>query len=73
MREHLDPVVKADKGAQYVGDIGNAAIIATDLTWNNRAFFRCVRNSGLKLTIEFCQTISSEGVSPRTHKIQKFL
>ena len=37
MCEYLDPVVKADQCAQYVDDIGIAANIATDLTWNIRA------------------------------------
>ena len=80
MREYLDPVVKADQCAQYVDDIGNA----TDLTRNNRAVFQCIRNAGLKLTIEKChfglrqveflgRTISSDGVSSQTHKIQNFL
>ena len=32
MREYLDPVVKADQCAQYVGDIGIEANNATDLT-----------------------------------------
>ena len=32
MREHLDPVVRADQCAQYVNDIGIAANNATDLT-----------------------------------------
>ena len=84
MREYLDPVVKADQCAQYVEDIGMAANIATDLTRNIRAVFKCIRNAGLKLTIEKChfgvreveflgRTISSEGVLPQTHKIQNFL
>ena len=54
MREYLDPVVKADKCAQYVDDIGIAANNATDLTRNIRAVFKCIRNAGLKLTIEKC-------------------
>ena len=65
-------------------DIGIAANNATDLTRNIRAVFQCIRNAGLKLTIEKCnfgvrqveflgRTISSEGVSPQTHKIQNFL
>ena len=81
MREYLDPVVKADQCAQYVDDIGIAANNATDLTRNIRAVLQCIRNAGLKLTIEKChfgvrqlefsgRTISSEGVSPQTHKIQ---
>ena len=84
MREYLDPVVKADQCSQYVVDIGIAANNATDLTRNIRAVFKCFRQAGLKLTIEKCQlgvrqveflgrTISSEGVSPQTHKIQSFL
>ena len=84
MREYLDPVVKADQCAQYVDDIGIADNNATDLTRNNRAVFKCIRQAGLKLTIEKChfgvrqveflgRTISSEGVSPQTHKIQNFL
>ena len=84
MREYLDPVVKADQCAQYVDDIGIAANNATDLTRNFRAVFKCIRNAGLKLTIEKChfgvrqveflgRTISSEGVLPQSHKIQNFL
>ena len=84
MREYLDPVVKADQCAQYVDHIGIAANIATDLTRNIRAVFKCIRNAGLKLTIEKCRfgvrqveflgrTISSEGVLPPSHIIQIFL
>ena len=84
MREYLDPVVKADQCAQYVDDIGIAANNATDLTRNIRAVFQCIRNAGLKLTIQKChfgvqqveflgRTISSEGASPQIHKIQNFL
>ena len=84
MREYWDPVFKADQYAQYVDDIGIAANNATDLTRNIRAVFQCIRNAGLKLTIEKCnfgvrqvgflgRTISSEGVSPQTHKFKNFL
>ena len=70
--------------AQYVDDIGIAAKNATDLTWNIRAVFKCIRQAGLKLTIEKChfgvkqveflgRTISSEVVLPQSHKIQSFL
>ena len=51
MRKYLDPVVKADQGAQYVDDIGFAAENVTDLTRGIRAVFKCVREAGLKLTI----------------------
>ena len=83
MREYLDPVVKADQCAQYVDDIRIATNNATDLTRNIRAVFKCIRNAGLKLTIEKClfgvrqveflgRTISSQGVLPQSHKIQNF-
>ena len=54
MREYLDSVVKVDQCAQYVDDIGIAANNATDLTRNIRAVFKCIRQAGLKLTIEKC-------------------
>ena len=84
MREYLDPVVKADQCAQYVDDIGIAANNATDFTRNIRAVFKCIRQAGLKLTIEKChfgvreveflgRTISPEGISPQARKIQNFL
>ena len=78
MRKFLDTVVKADQCAQCMDDIGIAANNAADL----RAVFQCIRNTRLKLTVEKChfgvrqveflgRTISSEGLSPQTHKIQK--
>ena len=84
MRKYLVPVVKADQCAQYVVDIGIAANNARDLTRNIRAVFKCIRDAGLKLTIEKCRfgvreneflgrTISSEGVLPKSHKIQNIL
>ena len=84
MREYFDPVVKSDQCAQYVEDIRIAANNATDLTWNIRAVFKCIRQAGLKLTIKKChfgvtqveflgRTISPEGVSPQARKIQNFL
>ena len=84
MRKYLDPVVKADKCAQYVDDIGIAAINAPDHIRNIRAVFKCICRAGLKFTIERChfgvrqveflgRTISSNGVSPQSHKIQNLL
>ena len=84
MREYLDPVVKADQCAQYVDDIGIAANNTTDLTRNIRAVFKCIRQTGFKLTIEeghfgvrqvefLGRTISPEGISPQARKIQNFL
>ena len=43
MCERLDPVIKADQGAQYVDDIRIAANNATDVTRNIRAVFKCIR------------------------------
>ena len=84
MREYLDPVVKVDQCDQYVEDIGIAANNASDLTRNIGAVFKCIRQAGLKLTIEKChlgvrqveflgRTISPEGISPQAQKTQKFL
>ena len=83
LREYLDPLVKADQCAQYVGDIGIAANNATDLARNIRAVFKCIHQEGLKLTIQKChfgvrqieflgRTISPEGISPQARKTQNF-
>ena len=83
MREYLDPVVKADQCAQYVDDIGTAATNATDLTRKIRAVFKCIRQAGLKLTIEKChfgvrqveflgRTISQFHQKEPQHKLGKF-
>ena len=82
-REYLDPVVKADQCAQNVDDIGIAANNATDLNRNIRAVFKCIRQAGLKLTIEICpfgvrqveflgRTLSPQGISLQARKIQNF-
>ena len=84
MSEYLDPVVKADQCAQYVDDIGIAANNATHLTLKIRAVFSCIRQAGLKLTIEKChfgvtqveflgRTNSPEGISLQDRKFQIFL
>ena len=83
-REYLDPVVKADQRAQYVCDIGIAANFAMDLTRNNRAVFKCIRQARLKLNIEnwdfggrqvevLGRTISPVGISPQALKINNLL
>ena len=84
MREYLYPVVKSDQCAQNVDDTGIAANNPKDLTRSLRAVFKCIRQAGLKLTIEKChfgvrqveflgRTISTEGISPQARKIQSFL
>ena len=84
MREYLDPVVKADQCAQHVDYFGMAAIYATDPTQIIRGLFKCIRQAGLKLTIEkfhfgvrqiefIGRTIYSEGIWPQSNKVQNFL
>ena len=52
MRDYLDKEIKADQCAQYVDDIGIAVNSVAQLIHNIRAVFECIRNAGLKLTIE---------------------
>ena len=52
MHEYLDPVVKADQCAQYVDDIGIAAINARNLTQNIRAVFQCILQARLKVKMK---------------------
>ena len=84
MREYLDRVIKADKCAQYVDDIGIATHNAEELKTNLREVFQCVREAGLRLTMAKCQfgakevqilgrTVSPEGIAPQDQKIQKYL
>ena len=55
IREYLDPVIKADQCAQYVDDIGIAAITPEQLIKNLRVVFQCLRKAGLKLSMAKCQ------------------
>ena len=75
MREYLDKVIKADQCAQYVDDIGIAANSVTQLIRNIRAVFECIRQAGLKLSIDKChfgvteveflgRTITPQGIAP---------
>ena len=84
MREYLDRVIKADQCAQYVDDIGVAAIDANQLIVNLRATFQCIREAGLKLSMHKChfgateidflgRTITPEGVKPQKERITNFL
>ena len=83
-REYLDPVIKADQCAQYVGDIGIAANTAEQLIKNLRAVFQYLWKAGLKLKMIKChfgvqkldflgRTITTKGVAPQKQKIAKFL
>ena len=84
MREYLDRVIKADKCAQYVDDIGIATHTAEELKNNLREVFQCIREAGLRLTMAKCQfgakeveflgrTVSPEGIAPQSHKIKNYL
>ena len=79
MREYLDKVIKADQCAKYVDDIGIAANSVTQLIRNIRAVFECIRQAGLKLSIDKChfgvteveflgRTITPQGIAPKTIK-----
>ena len=54
MRDYLDKVIKADQCAQYVDGIGIAANSVTQLIRNIRAVFECIRQAGLKVSIDKC-------------------
>ena len=84
MREYLDTVIKTDQSAQYVDDIGIAAISPEQLIKNIRAVFKCIRKAGIKHTIEKClfgftqvdflgRTITPDGVAPQDQKTKTFL
>ena len=84
MREYLDSVIKADKCAQYVDEIGKATNTPDELKRNLKDVFQCLGEAGLRLTMAKCQfgakkveflrrTVSPEGISPQTVKVEKFL
>ena len=83
-RENLDPLVKADKCAQDVDDIGIAANNIEELVDNIESDFIKIRQAGLKLSMAKCAfghpeieflglSITSKGVAPIEEKIDKFL
>ena len=84
IREYLDKVIKADQCAQYVDDIGIAANDADHLIQNLRPTFECIRQAGLKLTMNKCafgateidvlgRTITPDGVKPQRERITNCL
>ena len=84
MREYLDTVIKADQCAQYVDDIVIAANTTEQLIKNFRAVFKCIREAGLKLTIEKChfgvtqveyfdKTITPDEVASQDQQVKNFL
>ena len=84
VREYLDPLVKADKCAQYVDDISIAANNVEELVDNIEAVFMKIKQAGLKLSMAKCafghpeieflgRSITSKGVAPIEEKLDKFL
>ena len=83
MREYLDSVIKADQCEQYVDDIGIAANTTEQLIKNITEVSKCIREAGLKLTIEKChfgvtqveflgRTITPNGIAPQDQKSKIF-
>ena len=54
VREYVDALVKADKFAQYVDDIGIAAHTVDELLSNIEAVFQQIQKAGLKLSMSKC-------------------
>ena len=84
MPGYLDSVIKVDQCAQYVDDIGIAANTTEQLIKNIRAVFKCIREAGLKITIEKChfgvtqieflgRTITPDGVARQDQKVKNFV
>ena len=78
------PLVKADKCAQYVDDIGIAANNVEELVDNIESVFIKIKQAGLKLSMAKCafghpeieflgRSITSKGVAPIEEKINNIL
>ena len=84
VREYLDPLVKADRCAQYVDDIGIAANTPDVLIENLELVFQQLSKAGLKLSMNKCEfgqqqienlgkSICSTGIAPIEKRITDFL
>ena len=84
IREYLDPLVKADRCAQYVDDIGIAAHSPEELITNLELVFQQLHKAGLKLSMSKCEfgqkqieylgkTISSTGIAPIEKRVTDYL
>ena len=84
MRENLNGVRKTDYCAQFVDDNGIAANDNNDLTKILKSTFGCIRETGLKLTMNKChfgateidflgRTITPDGEEPQKERITKFV
>ena len=84
IREYLDALVKADKCAQYVDDIGVAAHNVDELAANIEAVFQQRQKAGLNLSMSKCafghpkieflgRSITTKGIAPLADRIEDFL
>ena len=84
VREYLDPLVKADRCAQYVDDIGIAANTPNELIENLELVLQQLSRAGLKLSMNKCEfgqqqieyigkSISSTGIAPIEKRITDYL
>ena len=84
VRECLDPLVKADRCAQYVDDIGIAAHTPDELINKLELVFQQLNKAGLKLSMSKCEfgqkqieylgkTISSTGIAPIEKRVTDHL
>ena len=84
IRQYLDALVKADKCAQYVDNIGIAANNVDELIINIEAVFLQIQKAGLKLSLSKCafghpkieflgRNITTKGIAPLQDKTDKFL
>ena len=84
IREYLDALVKADKCAHYVDDIGVAAHNVDELVANIEAVFQQIQKAGLKLSMSKCafghpkieflgRSITTKGVATLEKRIDDFL
>ena len=81
--EHLDAVVKPDRCAQYVADLGIAANTTDEMVQNIELVFHCIEKAGLKLSIDESSfaweidlsgnTISSQRKEPIKKRIENYL
>ena len=84
IREYLDALLKADKYAQYVDDIGIAANSVDELVLKIEAVFQQIQNAELELSMSKCafghpkieffgRSITTKWIAPLEDKIDKFL
>ena len=76
VREYLETLVKTDRCAQYVDDIGITANTPDELIENLELVFQQLSKAGLKLSMSKCEfgqqqieffgkSISSTGIAPK--------